>query len=198
MNQCTFIGRLTRDPEVTYSSEKEMTIARFTLAVDRGNRKEEGETNADFFRCVAFGNRAQFVEQYLHSGLRIAVNGKLRNENYTNKEGAKVYSVSLLTDNIEFADGKKDQAQNTGQGQGAAPGNSAKAAANPAPKQPAGGRTSSASRPAAGRTASQRPPAGRAAASRPAPARTPAARAPKGDGFMNIPDGIEDEGLPFN
>lgn len=107
MNLCTFVGRLTRDPEISYSKENQTPIARFSLAVDR-NYGAEGEPTADFFPCVAFSKRAEFIQRNFYQGLRIAVNGRMRNDNYTNKKGEKVYGNVLFLDNAEFADGRRE------------------------------------------------------------------------------------------
>ena len=101
MNLCTFVGRLTRDPEIYYGGESQMPVAKFVLAVDRNHGGEEGEAKADFFPCVAFDKRAEFAQRNLYKGIRIAVNGKMRNNHYTNKNGEKVYGTSLYLDNIE-------------------------------------------------------------------------------------------------
>ena len=100
MNRCIFVGRLTRDPEVSFSEKAQMSIARFTVAVDR-IPKREGEPEADFFNCVAFDRKAEFVEQYWYSGMRVVVSGRMQNDNYTNKKGEKVYGVSLKADDVE-------------------------------------------------------------------------------------------------
>ncbi|MDO4336467.1 MAG: single-stranded DNA-binding protein [Eubacteriales bacterium] len=124
MNRCILVGRLTRDPEVSFSDKAQMSIARFTVAVDR-IPKRDGEAEADFFNCVAFERKAEFVEQYWFSGMRVAVCGRLQNDNYTNKKGEKIYSVSLKADEVEFADGKREadngQAKNTDVPSNAAP-----------------------------------------------------------------------------
>ena len=86
LNQCTFLGRLTREPDIRYAAETQMPIARFTLAVGRGTKKEN-EADADFITCVAFDKRAEFVERYLGKGIRIVVSGRLQNNNYTDKDG---------------------------------------------------------------------------------------------------------------
>lgn len=112
MNIVILVGRLTRDPEIRYSQNAEETIAvaRFTLAVDRrgshNNHNNEQQT-ADFVRCVAFRKRAEFVEKYLYQGTKIIILGSLRIDNYTNKDGQKVYYSQVIIDNIEFAEGKK-------------------------------------------------------------------------------------------
>jgi single-strand DNA-binding protein len=104
MNKTILMGRLTRDPEVRPSEKT--TIARFSLAVDR-RFKREGEADADFFDCTAFGRQAEFVEKYLHQGTKVLVTGRLQNNNYTNKDGQKVYGVQIITEEIEFAESKK-------------------------------------------------------------------------------------------
>lgn len=98
-------GRLARDPEVRVG---EKTIGRFSIAVDR-RFKAEGQPEADFFNCTTFGKQAEFVEKYLHKGTKVIIVGRLQNDNYTNKEGQKVYSVQIIVDEIEFAESKKSE-----------------------------------------------------------------------------------------
>ena len=150
MNRVILIGRLTRDPNVSYSqSGDSMAIARFTLAVDRRGRRQDGadQQNADFISCVCFSRQAEFAEKYLRQGTKIAVTGRIQTGSYTNREGQKVYTTDVVLDDIEFAESKNAQ----------------------------GGGESNYSY---------------QAPSRPAPSAA-------GDGFMNIPDGIDEE-LPFN
>ena len=106
MNKIILMGRLTRDPEVRYSQgENSLAIARFSLAVDR-RFKRQGEPDADFFNCTAFGRQAEFVEKYLKQGTKILLSGRVQNDNYTNKEGQKVYSVQIIAEEMEFAESK--------------------------------------------------------------------------------------------
>ena len=151
MNRVVLMGRLTRDPVISYSQSSEnMAIARFTLAVDRrGRRQENGsdQQTADFIGCVCFARQAEFVEKYLRQGTKIAVTGRIQTESYTNKDGQKVYTTDVVLDDIEFAESKNAQS--------------------------GGDNTYSYQ-----------------ASSRPAPGAA-------GDGFMNIPDGIDEE-LPFH
>jgi len=141
MNRVIFMGRLTRDPEVRYSSgESSMAVARYTLAIDRAIKKQ-GEQSADFINCVAFSKAAEFAEKYFRQGMRVLVSGRLQTGNYTNREGQKVYTTDVILDSQEFADSKGESAG----------GGSKKQEANV-----------------------------------------------DADGFMNIPDGVDDEGLPFN
>ena len=110
MNKVIMMGRLTRDPELTYTNRtaEQMAIARFSLAVDR-KFKREGEPDADFFNCTTFGKQAEFAEKYLHQGTKIVVCGRIQNDNYTNREGQKVYSVRIMVEEIEFAESKNTQ-----------------------------------------------------------------------------------------
>ena len=148
MNRVILMGRLTRDPEVRYSSgERSMAIARYTLAVDRGfKRGDSSEQNADFIPCIAFDKAGEFAEKYFRQGIRVLVSGRIQTGSYTNKEGQKVYTTEVIIDSQEFADSK-----------GASDGSSSYQAST-----------------------------------RPSPASAST------DGFMNIPDGVDDEGLPFN
>ena len=104
MNKVIMMGRLTRDPEVS-SSASGTTFARFSIAVDR-RFKREGEPDADFFNCTSFGKQAEFVERYLKKGTKVVITGRLQNDNYTNKEGQKVYGVRIMVEEIEFAESK--------------------------------------------------------------------------------------------
>lgn len=107
MNKIILLGRLTRNPEVRYSSgENSVAISRFTLAVSRKYVKENDEVKADFFNCTAFGKQGEFVEKYLKQGTKVALSGRVQNDNYTNREGQKVYSVQIIVEEIEFAESK--------------------------------------------------------------------------------------------
>lgn len=134
MNKVILMGRLCADPDVRYTQDDEpMAIARYRLAVNR-RFKRNGEQEADFISCVAFGKQGEFAEKYLHQGTKIAITGRIQTGSYTNREGQKVYTTDVVVEEQEFAESK--------------------GAGNNEPK-------------------------------------------PDADGFMNIPDGIDDE-LPFN
>lgn len=109
MNKVIEIGRLTKDPEITTSTSG-TTFARFSIAVDR-RFKREGEPEADFFNCTAFGKTAEFISTWIKKGTKVAITGRLQNNNYTNKEGQKVYDVRIMVEEIEFAESKKDGQQ---------------------------------------------------------------------------------------
>lgn len=82
---------------------------KYPNAVARGYRHEDGQQDADFFRCVAFGKNAEFAEKYLHRGTKIAISGHLHSGSYTNKDGVKVYTVNIVVEQHEFAESKRDQ-----------------------------------------------------------------------------------------
>ena len=108
MNVVILIGRLTKDPEIRYSQGAPQTcISRFSIAVNR-RFKREGDSEADFFDCTAFGKTAEFMEKYLHKGTKILLQGRIENNNYVNRDGQKVYGIRIVAENIEFAEGKSE------------------------------------------------------------------------------------------
>ena len=111
MNKVIEMGRLTRDPEIS-SSASGTTFARFSIAVDR-RFKREGEPDADFFNCSAFGKTAEFIEKYMTKGTKVVICGRLENNNYTNKDGQKVYDVRIMVEEIDFAESKGDKTEKT-------------------------------------------------------------------------------------
>ena len=147
MNKAILMGRLTRDPEIRYSQgERQMAIARYTLAVDRRGKKESGQdAQADFIRCVAFDRAAEFADKYFRQGQRVLIEGRIQTGSYQDRDGKTIYTTDVIVESQEFADSKNERSRSGYQTQ-----------------------------------------------SRPQPS-------PVGhDGFMNIPDGVDDEGLPFN
>lgn len=106
MNKVIEIGRLTRDPDIS-SSASGTTFARFSIAVDR-RFKREGEPDADFFNCSAFGKTAEFIERFIKKGTKVALMGRLEDNDYTNKDGQKVHDIRIMVEEIEFAESKKE------------------------------------------------------------------------------------------
>ena len=109
MNKVIMMGRLVKDPEIS-SSASGTTFARYSIAVDRKYKSDNGP-DADFFNCSSFGKQAEFVEKYLKKGTKVVVSGRLENNNYTNKEGHKVYDVKIVVEDVEFAESKGSQQQ---------------------------------------------------------------------------------------
>ena len=106
MNKVILMGRLTRDPDVRYSAgsgDQQQAIARYTLAVDRRVRRDNNDPNAqtaDFIGCVAFGRSAQFAEQYLHKGTKIAITGRIQTGKYTNRDGQTIYTTDVVVEDL--------------------------------------------------------------------------------------------------
>ena len=107
MNRVTLIGRATKDPSISYAQNGGMTIARYTLAVDRRGKDQQ----ADFISCVAFGKSAEFAEKYLKKGTKIAVNGRLQTGSYKNKDGQTVYTTDIVVEEHEFVESKKQEVE---------------------------------------------------------------------------------------
>ena len=163
MNSVILCGRLTKDPEVRYSSgERQMPIARYTLAVDRrgrrGQQDNQGQT-ADFIPCVAFDRAAEFAEKYLKQGTKMIVRGRIQTGSYTNRDGQRVYTTEVIIEDQEFAESRNSSAQGD---------NSFSQSFRQNEERPRDNQSFSQN------------------------------TADAGDGFMNIPDGVSDEGLPFS
>ena len=106
MNKAILMGRLTRDPETRNTNG--LAITRYTLAVDRRYKDENGETGADFLNIVAFGKAAEFAEKYFHKGTKVLVTGRIQTGSFTNKDGIKVYTTDIVAEDQEFAESKRD------------------------------------------------------------------------------------------
>lgn len=110
MNKVILMGRLTKDPEVRYTQSGEpMAIARYTLAVNK-RFKKQGEADADFIPCVAFGKQGEFAEKYLAKGRQIAVVGRLQVRNWEDNEGKKRITTEIVVEEHYFAESKSDKA----------------------------------------------------------------------------------------
>lgn len=105
MNKVHLMGRLTANPDITYTTGDEPTeMAKYQLAVNRRYKREE--TPADFFRCLAFGKQAEFTEKYLKKGMKIIITGRLQTGSYMNPQGQKVYTTDVIVEEQEFAESK--------------------------------------------------------------------------------------------
>lgn len=106
MNKVILMGRLARDPEVRYSQGAEpLAVARYTLAVDR-RFKRQGEQEADFIKCVAFGKTGEFAEKYFKKGQMVSIVGRLQVRSWEDNEGKKRYATDVVVDEQYFAESK--------------------------------------------------------------------------------------------
>lgn len=113
MNKVELTGRIVRDAEVRYTNETpSIAIARFTIAVDR-RIKREGQQNADFIRCVAFGKTAEFMAEYGKKGVKFEVVGRIQTGNYTDREGRKINTTEVVCEELNFAESKTMSEKNS-------------------------------------------------------------------------------------
>lgn len=110
MNTICVMGRLTHDPEITSTTEG-TTLARFSVAVDRKFAKE-GQQKTDFFNCTAFGKLGEFVERYLKKATKVVIRGEMRLD-LVQKDGKNVTYPKIAVSEVEFAESKRDQNQET-------------------------------------------------------------------------------------
>lgn len=104
MNKIILMGRLTRDPEIRYIPKDNSSVARYSLAVDKKFKREDGIT-ADFFNLVAFGKLAEFSEKYLRRGVKILITGRVQTGTYE-KDGVKIPFFEIVVEEQEFAESK--------------------------------------------------------------------------------------------
>ena len=104
MNKVILIGRLCADPEFRQTTSG-IAVCRIRLAVDRQKQKDQ-EQQADFVNCTAWRNTAEFISRYFTKGKKIIVEGSLRNNDYTDNNGVKHYSMEVLIQNVEFGESK--------------------------------------------------------------------------------------------
>lgn len=109
MNTVVLIGRTTRDIELRRTGNG-TAVASFTLAVNRDFKTNDGQ-EADFIQCVAWKKTAELLDQYVHKGDRIAVNGSIRTRNYEDSHGRTVYVTEVLVNHVEFIETKNREMQ---------------------------------------------------------------------------------------
>ena len=106
MNKVILMGRLVKNPEVRQDANGAISMARYTLAVDRMRTKKDEDPGADFINCVAFGKSAEFAKNYLRKGTKLVIEGRIQTGSYVNKNGQKVYTTDVVTERQEFAESK--------------------------------------------------------------------------------------------
>jgi single-stranded DNA-binding protein len=104
MNSYICVGRLTKEPELRYIASTGTAVTRFSIAVDRPFAKKDAEVTADFFNVVVWGKTAEHCVNYLAKGRQVALRGRLQNNNYTDKDGVKRYSVEIKAEEVKFID----------------------------------------------------------------------------------------------
>ena len=104
MNSVVLIGRLARDPELSYTANTQTAVCHFTIAVSRP-RRNGADQGADFLRVTVFGRQAENCDRYLAKGRQCAVHGRIETGSYKNREGVNVNTFDIIADNVEFLGG---------------------------------------------------------------------------------------------
>lgn len=104
MNKCILIGRLCTDVE-TRRTNSGKAVSSYRLAVDR-QFKQDGQPEADFLNCVAFGSNGEFAGKYLSKGMKIAIEGRIQTRTYDDRDGKRVYITEIIVDHHEFCEKK--------------------------------------------------------------------------------------------
>lgn len=101
MNSVNLIGRVTRDLELRYS-QTGTAVVKFNLAVQRKIKNSDGQYEADFISCVAFGKTAETIASYVSKGQQIGLMGHIKTGSYDNQQGQKVYTTDVFVDSFYF------------------------------------------------------------------------------------------------
>lgn len=120
MNKAFLIGRLTRDPELRYSSSN-AAIVNFSIAIDRQYTNNQGQRETDFINVVAFQKQAENIKKYLSKGSLVAVDGRIQTRNYEDKDGKRVYVTEVVADRVQFLESKGSSNANTSQDNNVSP-----------------------------------------------------------------------------
>lgn len=107
MNNVSLVGRLVRDPEVKYGQNESVSVAKFSLAVER-RFKRDGDPTVDFINCTVFGKSAEFTEKYFRKGMRVAITGRIQTGSYKNKDGQTVFTTEIIVESQEIAQSKSE------------------------------------------------------------------------------------------
>lgn len=110
INRVILVGRLTKDPEYRQTPSG-VSVATFTLAVNRSFTNSQGEREADFINVVVFRKQAENVNKYLSKGSLAGVDGRIQSRSYENNEGRRVFVTEVVADSVQFMDSKGSNQQ---------------------------------------------------------------------------------------
>ena len=108
MNKVILIGRLTKDPELKYTSS-DIANTTFSIAVDRPFTNQDGEREADFINIVVWRKQAENCKNYLTNGSQVAIEGRIQTRNYDDQDGNKKYITEVVADSVQFLSTKKSE-----------------------------------------------------------------------------------------
>ena len=106
-NRVTLIGRLTKEPELRYS-DAGLAVTKFSIAVDRKFKNQQGERVTDFFDCSAFRQTAEFIANYVQKGRLVCVDGRIEINQSTGQDGQKRYFTNIIAESVEGLDSQRD------------------------------------------------------------------------------------------
>ncbi len=107
MNKVVLMGRLTKDPDLRYTSGNNTAVASFSIAVNRRATAKEGQPQADFINIVAWNKTAEFCQKYFTKGMQVAIVGRLQTRTWDDNEGKRHYVTEVVADETYFADSKR-------------------------------------------------------------------------------------------
>ena len=107
-NKVVLMGRLTRDPDVRYTTTNNTMVVQFALAVNRRFARQGEERQTDFINIVAWDKTAEFCGKYFRKGQQVGIIGRIQTRNYDDKDGKKVYVTEVVAEEVYFADTKKE------------------------------------------------------------------------------------------
>ncbi len=108
INRVVLVGRLTRDPELRYTSSN-IPVAKFTLAVNRTFAGPTGEREADFIQCVIWRKQAENITKFVRKGSLVGVEGRIQTGSYDDKDGIRKYTTEVVCDSVQFLEPKSQQ-----------------------------------------------------------------------------------------
>lgn len=112
MNKIHLVGRLSKDPELTFTAGSGLAVAKFTIAVNRPRLDKTKPQEADFINCVCFGKRAEAIANYVQKGHLFSLSGRLQINKYVDKEGKNRWSTDVLVEDFEFLQSKGNASNN--------------------------------------------------------------------------------------
>ena len=110
MNKVILMGRLTKDPEIRYTTTSNIPRCTFTLAVDRRFARQGEERQTDFFNIVAWRNQAEFCSKYFVKGQKVVIVGSIQNRSWDDSEGKRHYITEIVVDETYFAESRRAEA----------------------------------------------------------------------------------------
>lgn len=111
INAVTLVGRLTKDPELKYT-QSGIASCRFTLAVNRNFKGQDGKQEADFINCVTWRKQAENTANFLRKGSLTGITGRIQTSNFEGKDGNRVFMTEVVADSVQFLEPKSSNTNN--------------------------------------------------------------------------------------